>query len=198
MECQPRPEGKMGVLDQDFGLKKITSSTHLFHIATLKPNASTPPEHGAAPTKISDAPHNSKSGSPGVPTTLESSAPPTPEPTASTPDSGAPTQSKPDASVTPDSKSSATISPDVNDKTSENQNHTSPPSVSKPNATEKSVPPASKSPPPGLTTVHDVPKQPNNQATYGHSTGGSGLGKKCPKRDSTSDIWDIEGALAQA
>lgn len=139
---------------------------------TTTPNASTPPESGAAPTTesgaapttVSGAPQNSESGAPPTP---ESGAPPTPEPGASTPDLGAPAQSEQDASVsvTPVPESSAPAPPDVNDKTSENQNQTSPPSVSEPNGTEESVPPASKSPLPGPTTAQDVPKQPDKQET---------------------------------
>ncbi|KAL2468476.1 Uncharacterized protein Fot_50052 [Forsythia ovata] len=58
----------------------------------------------------------------GVLATLESGAPHTPEPTASTPNSGAPAKSEPDASFTPVLELSAPVPPDVNDKTLENQN----------------------------------------------------------------------------
>ncbi|XP_022856521.1 uncharacterized protein LOC111377627 isoform X2 [Olea europaea var. sylvestris] len=129
---------------------------------TTLPNASTPPESGAAPTAESGAPQNSESRTPPTP---ESGAPPTSEPVASTQDSVAPAQSEPDASVTPVPESSSPAPADVSDKTSENQNQTSPPSVSEPNGTEESVPSASQSPLPGPTTAHDVPKQPDNQAT---------------------------------
>ncbi|XP_022856520.1 uncharacterized protein LOC111377627 isoform X1 [Olea europaea var. sylvestris] len=137
---------------------------------TTLPNASTPPESGAAPTAESGAAPTAESGAPQnsesrTPPTPESGAPPTSEPVASTQDSVAPAQSEPDASVTPVPESSSPAPADVSDKTSENQNQTSPPSVSEPNGTEESVPSASQSPLPGPTTAHDVPKQPDNQAT---------------------------------
>ncbi|KAL2465502.1 Uncharacterized protein Adt_41353 [Abeliophyllum distichum] len=122
-------------------------------------------EPGVAPTTESNAPHNLESEVLAAPNT---GVPPTPERTASTLDSRAPAKSEPNASVSPIPESSAPAPLDVNDKTSENQKQTSLPTVLEPNATEKNVPPASKSPPLGPTTVHDVLKQPDNRATAGH------------------------------